>query len=148
MLTAAQQDVYGVDGMFGLVDEVCDGRALPDRLPGSDWVLADSGSVFLKTADGLIIQARLRTEVWDGPAEINDAYWLDQVCLSMDLATAHFVLDQGDAGSDKGPRLPTPGRWRLRVGRREKPDDLPWGATGCDLVEVCFLLQFWPAGIA
>jgi hypothetical protein len=79
MLTAVQQDVYVVDGMFGLVDEACDGEGLPDRLPGSDWVHASSSAVFLETADSLIIMARLRVEVWDGSAEIDEAYWPDQV---------------------------------------------------------------------
>ncbi|MFC7014017.1 hypothetical protein ACFQMH_20275 [Streptomyces viridiviolaceus] len=43
MSIAMQQDVYVVDGMFGLVDEACVGEGLPDRLPGSDWVYESSG---------------------------------------------------------------------------------------------------------
>jgi hypothetical protein len=146
MSIAMHQDVYVVDGMFGLVDEACEGEGLPHRLPGSDWVHASSGSVFLKTADSLITKARLRVEAWDGPAEIDEAYWPDQVCLSLDLPTARFLVDQSDAGSDKGPYLSAPGRWQLRVGRREKPEELPWEAAASDLVEACFFLQFWPDG--
>lgn len=146
MSMAMQQDVYVVDGMFGLVDEACEGEGLPDRAPGSDWVHASSGSVFLETADSLIIQARLRVEVWDGSAEIDEAYWPDQVCLSLNLPTARLLVDQSDAGSAKGPQLPSPGRWRLRISRREKPEELPWEAPASDLVGACFLLQFWPGG--
>ncbi|WP_405826979.1 MULTISPECIES: hypothetical protein [unclassified Streptomyces] len=146
MSIAMQQDVYVVDGMFGLVDEACAGEGLPDRLPGSDWVHASSGSVFLETADSLIIQARLRVEVWDGSAEIDEGYWPDQVCMSLDLPTARFFVDQSDAGSDKGPHLSSPGRWRLRISRREAPEELPWEAATSDLVGACFLLQFWPDG--
>ncbi|TDC57848.1 hypothetical protein E1281_03445 [Actinomadura sp. KC345] len=138
------QDVYVVDGMFGLVDQACDGEGVPDRLPGSDWVHASSGSVFLETADSLIIKARLQLEVWDESAEIDASYWPDQVCLSLDLPTAQFFVDQSDAGSGHGPDLPSPGRWRLRIGRREQPAELPWEAAASDLVGACFLLQFWP----
>ncbi|WUI03910.1 hypothetical protein OHR68_19615 [Spirillospora sp. NBC_00431] len=147
MLTGVQQDVYVVDGMFGLVDEACDGEGLPDRLPGCDWVHASSGSVFLETADSLIIKARLRVEVWDGSAEADDMYWPDQVCLSLDLPTARLFVDQSDAGPDEGPHLPSPGRWRLRISRREQPEELPWNAAASDLVKACFLLQFWPEGV-
>lgn len=144
ILNRVQQDVYVVDGMFGLVDEACDGEGLPDRPPGSDWVHASSGSVFLETADSLIVKARLGVEVWDGPAEVDDAYWHDQVLLSLNLPTARLFVDQSDAGPDEGPHLPSPGQWRLRIGRRERPGQLPWGAAGSDLVKACFLLQFWP----
>lgn len=118
MSMAMQQDVYVVDGMFGLVDEACEGEGLPDRAPGSDWVHASSGSVFLETADSLIIQARLRVEVWDGSAEIDEAYWPDQVCLSLNLPTARLLVDQSDAGSAKGPQLPSPGRGTACSSRR------------------------------
>ncbi|MGR6924407.1 hypothetical protein ACU635_60005 [[Actinomadura] parvosata] len=133
-----------MDGMFGLVDEACEGEGLPDRLPGSDWVHASLGAVFMETADSLIIKARLRVEVWDGPTEIDDAYWSDQVRLPLDLPTARFFMDLSEAGWDSGPELPRPGQWWLRIGRRETPDELPWDATESDLVRACFLLQFWP----
>lgn len=144
MSIAMQQDVYVVDGMFGLVDEACWGEGLPGRLPGSDWVHASSASVFLETTDSFISRARLRVEVWEGFAEIDEAYWLDQVCLSLDLPTARFVVDQSDSGSAEGPHLSSPGQWRLRISRRERPRELPWEAAANDRVGACFLLQFWP----
>lgn len=142
--TTVHQDVCVVDGMFGLVDDACVGEGLPNRLPGSDWIHASSGSVFLETVDSFVIRARLRVEVWDGPVEIDEAYWPDQACLSLDLPTARFWVDQSDAGAEKGPCLPSPGRWRLRVGRRERPRELPWDAVENDLVGACFLFRFWP----
>jgi hypothetical protein len=36
--------------------------------------IAHPGSVFLETIDSLIIEARLRVEVWDGSAVIDEAY--------------------------------------------------------------------------
>ncbi len=143
---AKQQDVTVVDGMFGLVDTVCEGGGMPGRMPGSGWVSASPGSVFLETAESTVIHARLRVEVWDGRAEIDDEYWRDQACVSLNLPSGRFIIDESDAGWEKGPQLPAPGRWELRIGRREIPDELPWGATRSDLVEACFLLQFWPAG--
>ncbi|MFJ8011211.1 hypothetical protein [Streptomyces sp. NPDC096339] len=134
-----------MDGMFGLVDEACVGDGLPGPLPGSDWVHASPGSVFLQTTDRLVLKARLRVEVWDARAEIDETYWRDRVCLSLDLPTARFMVDQSDAGWADGPRLSTPGPWQLRISRREKPAELPWEAAASDLVGACFLLQFWPA---
>ena len=144
LMPAKQQDVTVVDGMFGLVDTVCEGEGFPGRLPGSNWVSASPGSVFLESEDSLIVQARLRVEVWDGPAEIDDGYWHDRVSVSLNLPSGRLIIDESDAGWEKGPQLPAPGRWRLRVGRRQSPEELPWGVTGSDLVEACFLLQFWP----
>ncbi|MET8754348.1 hypothetical protein ABZW32_30280 [Streptomyces sp. NPDC004667] len=67
-----------------------------------DWVHASSGSVFLETSDNTICKARLRVEGWDGSAEIDDGYWLDQVCISLDLPTARFFVDQSDVGPGQG----------------------------------------------
>ncbi|GLV87505.1 hypothetical protein Slala03_71940 [Streptomyces lavendulae subsp. lavendulae] len=142
MLITMQQDVLVVDRMFGLVDEACVGEGLPNRPPGSDWAHASPHSVFLETAD--MLRARLRVEVWDGSADIEEGYWPDQVCMSLALPTARFLVHQSDAGWDKGPHLPSPGRWRLRTSRREAPEELPWEAASGDGVEACFLLQFWP----
>lgn len=142
MLTATTQDVMVVDCAFGLVDTACVGEGVPSRRPGCTWVRASPGSVFLETSD-MVLNARLRVEVWDA-APMGETHWPDQARLSMDLPTARFWIDQSDAGAVPGPRLPSPGRWRLRVGRREAPQDLPWGAEQDEDVEACFLLQFWP----
>jgi hypothetical protein len=145
LLTATAQDVMVVDRAFGLVDEGCIGEGAPGRLPGCAWVRASAGSVFLETSD-MALRARLRVEVWDAEAAVDEAYWPGSVRLSMHLPTARFIVDESDAGWEPGPRLPSPGRWGLRVGRREPPQELPWEAAATDGVEACFLLQFWPEG--
>jgi len=125
--------------LVGIADQAYAGPdkpVTPHQVGG--WFSTSDGNVYLES-DADIRRAVLHFETWDGPAEFDPGAWDRSGELDMDWQSGELGLDQITAGATPDVyRLPSPGRWHLRLAWRDEPrpsaDELPWASV---------LVQFW-----
>ncbi|AUH38890.1 hypothetical protein [Streptomyces sp. CMB-StM0423] len=113
--------------LFGLADAAAD-EDLPEAGRPNPWLgVGESVLVFESEED--LVRARLRIELWDGPAEVGKGQWPDTVETGWTLPSGVLSLDELTAGAVPDVFEVPAGKYRMRLG---------WRAEGAALV------QLWP----
>ncbi|TGB10001.1 hypothetical protein [Streptomyces sp. MZ04] len=113
--------------LFGLADAEAD-ESLPDAGRPSAWAgVGESALVFESEED--LVRARLRLELWDGPAAIDGEQWPRTTTAAWTLPSGVLGVDELTAGAVPEVFVVPPGEYAMRLG---------WHSEGAALV------QMWP----
>jgi len=127
--------------LLGLNDQASAGQATPPTPHQvGHWLSMSHGHLLIEAPDPEPA-ARLRLEVWDGPARFDEDEWPLVDVVVVDFPSGELITEEITVGSQPAIQLPSPGRWQVRVAWRsaEFADD------GSLRQPHRALMQFWPS---